>query len=902
MSLDWDILLDDVSIKEQIAQFTVRDSAGGYARELTLDAVDPSFYDQFTYTVLPKLRLEAKIKEADTWISLGKFYVEQPGVTTTPDETTTRGLWGRSETAKAGTPFAAKVSKVWDADTTAGAIVAEMAALADLTVNFEMTDYTVFAGSYSADGIYPIDVIIALAGYAGGSVGCTADGALVVRSNTFHPLAEDHIVTDLEIIDIIENVEYPEFGNRIKISADGSDSGLTVSLAAPDDADCLPADGSSKSKLYAFVSDNDGPVEDGVVVTWTAEDGVTLGAETTSTGQVLMSNKVHNADNYYTVTVDYPVKEIVGIWAYSDRKHKNNFWDDAKTGFSFENNKITVRNPFDYCDQALVITYITSGCAVNIVTAGAVAMDVTVTADVNGSQGTIDVKLGNTCACGSSLDAVKSTDTDICFGNSAPILIWADINGGPATGMIATFTLTGCGALSSTKKILGSVKVVNEISYVINEIAGTSQVETSVCPADSATPKVYLATDAGKTDNLYQSHDGKIIDLSDEFDIGSEVWIDYTADGATAVSWLADDVTEECDAEILIKIADGTEDGLSKTLSISATDCDVDDDQDATTSDYSSSDDPDDFDNDGTDGGDTDCVKNCKKIYDAGSSSRSSCIEECENDGTGGVYLTDCDISMLNIWANIENATAGTIDNVRFGVPTENNCPDQGSDYPCPCSEICGREVANKGNTFEYNQTISEQAAVYGEVASPAYNEAYANIKSTNLAECEAKCEETRENACGCKITGPDVLSPGESAEYTCSDGIIELITMPEDACGARTFTVGCCTFDVRSTNGQWVLQESIDYTSCPAYGSGPAQYYSMCDFEIIEGGIKRTGSIYKLCYDQDWVDDYSWAFEIYDSCETKGASECSPEACSGGTPELFTVKNNEQIYTWECI
>jgi hypothetical protein len=75
-----------------------------------------------------------------------------------------------------------------------------------------------------------------------------------------------------------------------------------------------------------------------------------------------------------------------------------------------------------------------------------------------------------------------------------------------------------------------------------------------------------------------------------------------------------------------------------------------------------------------------------------------------------------------------------------------------------------------------------------------------------------------------------------------------------------------------------------------------------MCDFEIIEGGIKRTGSIYKLCYDQDWVDDYSWAFEIYDSCETKGASECSPEACSGGTPELFTVKNNEQIYTWECI
>nr|WP_319491800.1 hypothetical protein [uncultured Desulfobacter sp.] len=789
MTLDWDILLDDVSIKDQIFRFEVRDSAGGYARELTLDAADPSFYDQFSYTVLPQLRLEVKVIDGDSWVSLGKFYIEQPGISAGPDSIAGEGLWGRSETAKAGAPFAPKVSKSWEADTTASAIVSEMAALADLTVNFEMTDFTVFAGSYAVDGVYPIDVINELAEYAGGTVGCTAAEALVVRSNVFHPAAADHTVTDLDIIGIIENVEYPEFGNRIKISADGSDSGLTVSLAAPDDADCLPADGSSKSRLYAFVSNNDGPVADGVVVTWTAEDGVTLGTETTSTGQMLMSNKAHNADNYYKVTVDYPVYDVVGIWAYSDRQHKNNFWDDTKSGCTFEDNEITVQNPFDYCDQTLVVTYITSGCAVNTVTTGTEALDVTVTADVNGSQGTIDVKLGNTCACGSSLDAIKSTDTDICFGNSAPILIWAEINGGPATGMIATLTLTGCGALSSTKKILGSVKVVNEISYVISEIAGTSQVETSVFPADSATPKVYLTTDTGKTNNLYQSHNGKIIDLTNEIDTGTEVWIDYIADGATAVSWLSDDVDEECDAEILIRMADGTEAGLSETVSLGAVDCSDDNTSDPLFSDYDSDDDPDDFDNNGSSGGEP---------------SEESDMGDGES---GGISLDGCDVMILNRMTNIDNSTAENKDDIRFGTSSAADCAAD-DPYGCPCSELCNSEIRTKGNTYDYNKTIHETVIETHAEGTPEYNEAYSALRANNLAECEQKCETRREEQCGdCSmVSGPDVLSPGESAEYVCSDGTTVIVTMPEDQCGVYETAVGCCTVKIRSTDGEWVL------------------------------------------------------------------------------------------------
>ena len=271
--MDWDILLDGVSIREQVLSFSVNCSEGAYVNELSLNAIDPSFYDQFEFNALPELRIEVKVKKDTIWESLGHFYVEQPNISADVNSTICDGIWGRSETAVAGSPFAAKVSKSWDTNKTASQIVDEMADLVGLDVDFEIDDYSVFAGTYLVDGMYPIDVIYELAEYAGASVGCTIDGKLVLRKNLFHLTTQDHSITDLEISDFTERVEYPEFGNRIKISSDESSSSLSVEVKASDDADCLPADGVSKSKLYAFVSDIDGPVNDGVVVSWTAEDG-----------------------------------------------------------------------------------------------------------------------------------------------------------------------------------------------------------------------------------------------------------------------------------------------------------------------------------------------------------------------------------------------------------------------------------------------------------------------------------------------------------------------------------------------------------------------------------------------------------------------------------------------------
>jgi len=696
MALDWDILLDSVSVKDQIASWQVRHSLDGYAKELTLTAADPDFYDEFDFTARPELRLEVKVKDGASWVSLGEFYAEQPGIAAGPDGMGGQSLWGRSSAAKAGPPFAVKVSQTWDTDTTAETIMEDMAAVAGVSIDVQMTDFPVYAGSYVVDRMYPIDVIIQLASYAGAVVGCTSAGGLVVRQKVFHPGTSDHTLTDTEMAGMSESVEYPEFGNRIKVSAGGGNSEWGVTVAALDGGECLPADGASTGKLLAFVTSMGQAAPDNTIVTWSADSGVTLASATSPTQPYLISNVIHKADNYYQVTVDYPVSAVVGIWAYADLQHTKNFWDATKSGCTIDGTVITVDSPFQYCDQTLVIAYKAAGCAVNTVTAGATAADVTVTAEAGGAQGGIDVKMGNPCACGSSMTLRQSPAASICIGNEVDVLVAAEMYGGPATGMTAKFSLTGCGTLSSTKKTLGSVAVKNEIGYVANDISGVSQVTCAIFPASA--PAVYRTTDTAKSTNLYSSYSGKVIDLVGVVANGTEVWIDYAAAGATAVTWRAATTSEDCDAELSVRIANGTEAGLTETVSLSAYDCTVidsldpdDPDPDAEPEpepepepdDPDQPDDPEDFDLDSDDlGVDPDADETGGTGDPTGGTDGgpdSSPDDSYPSDGiesASGGLMDDCTAIILGRIANYDDALPEDKDAARFGVSSSGlDCP-----------------------------------------------------------------------------------------------------------------------------------------------------------------------------------------------------------------------------------
>ena len=816
MSLDWDVLLDDVSIKTQIAGFQVREVKGAYARELTLFAADPTFYEQFDYTVAPLLRIEVKTKIATTWISQGKFYIERPGIFANPDSILSTGEWGRSETAKAGPPFAQKVSKTWTEDTTCQDIITEMADLCDLTVTFETDNYTIFANSYAVDGIYPIDVISELAAFSGAHLGCTPAGVLVIKSGIFHPGTADYTITDADISDITEQLEYPEFGNRVRISAIGAGAGYQVDLQAIDNADCLPADGTTSGILLAFVTGTDGePVAGNTIVSWSIEEGASLEEEDTGTGTYLFEDRKHRAKNYYNVDVEFPVSSVVGVWAYADAGGNRNFWDNGQEGCTFEGKTITVQDPFDYCDQLLRVVYTAAGCSVNKVTAGSTTVDVIATAEVNGAEDTLLIKQGNTCACGSSL-RIKSNPSDpVCLGNAAHILVWATINKKPATGKdVKIRVIEGCGELSSENKKLKTVEILNESAQVNNVVAGVSRVTTDIAIAAGPLPGVYRTSDESKSSDLYLSHDGKEIDLSEELNAGEEVLIDYTADGATLVSWRTLDETKECDAEIAATMEDGTEAGLRETVSVSTRDCTVAEEGviPMYNEEYSIYDPVNDDQRGGQDGG-----------FSSGEGSGEL------TDGEASGALTDCGPNSTVSNRLIEDTmTEEQSDGVRFDVTSAADCPEEGRPHDCSCNSLCWSEIYATGNTQDYSETLHEQASALYDPDTPEYHEEYERLKTEHMGECEQNCADARGAVCdNCdSVSGPSALAPGESAEYVCEDGTTGIVTMPVGACGTQTFTVGCCSFKVRSTDGQWVTTEYWEATCGYSHSCDEYDYY----------------------------------------------------------------------------
>ena len=885
---NWDIKLDGVSIKSQIASFQVRETRGAYTREITLFSADPTFYDQFDYTLLPQLRIEALTDS----VSQGFFFIEKPVITANPNGVVTKGIWGRSETAKAGRPFATKLSKTWDENTTCKAIILEMVSLCGLSASFEITDYVVFANAYACDDMYPIDVITQLASFAAAHVGCTPAGVLEVKSETFHPASADYTITDTDIISIAERIEYPEFGNRIRISPMGSAAGYRVALAALANDDCLPAGEEARGTLLAFVTDQNGDaVPDNTVVSWTAKEGLTLDEKDTGTGDYLLARKKHRASNYYTVSVDFPIAEVVGIWAYADGSSQLNYWEEEYCSFS--GNTITVRRPFVFCDQMLRISYITAGCAVNMVTAGSTAIDVLVTAEAQGAIDTINVKLGNTCDCGSSLNIKVNPYGPICIGNLAHVLVWATINNQPASGNSVQIRVTaGCGEMSSGLKTLGTVKITNEICYVNNTVLGVSQVNTEIDPSSTATPEVYLLTDAGKQNDLYSSHDGKVIDLVTVLGTGGVVSVNYSADGATLVAWRTLGVTIACDSEVTAKMHDGTEAGLSATANLSAIDCTVPEEipeHEEEVSEY----DPKSYNGSGTVAGEYDTDGNYVGYgggYDewgdyVGSSGEYDAAGNYV--GTGGGYdewgdyvgasgeynaagnfvgrggynhtgffgssgsdggyedegnsagrddanlssgsLTACDSDILESVLNPNN------DSYRFGASSPGDCPPGGEEFPCGCGEMCETEVAVTGGTRDYSETIHEATEASGHTKGTAsYNEAFEITKQAYLSTCGQNCEDARTAMCGgCEmVSGPSSLAPGESGEYVCSDGTTGIITMPEGACGTNAFNVGCCSFYVRSTLGRWeetFIRACSVSTYCDGYEEAQTAYQQFC-------------------------------------------------------------------------
>ncbi len=527
-------------ITDKISSFQITDSIEQYAREMTLSISDAEFYDSLDFSIItpnPEITISTKI--ADTFVQQGQFFIERPSLVIEKDSSRIQSVWGRSNIAKLSQPFSGKVNKVWTTYTTFYTIAEEMCDLGGITWDgslCEPNDYAIFAFSYSADYIYPIEVIAELASFVGGKVITDKDDNLRVVLYKYTPTGPKWEITDNEIISISESPQWPEFGNRIRITPLGNLSGYTIGLSVEDQ--CIPADGTSRSRLVAQVIDSDGAGVNEVIVAWShdGESATLRDGATSTTRRLIISGYQTQALSFYTFELPFIPITIDHVFALSDR---GKVTDLASEGYSIDGRIITLVDKLSYCNTTIEVEYKVDGGAVNYLVSGTIAEDVVVTTNTDGEEAKGTVFIDNPCMCPISI-SLEASPTTFIRNEVCQLLVYAEEQGPVTDGKRVYMSMGGQtawqkGALSWDMANLGTVRVQYEQATINNDIEGLAQCNISKYIA--SVTAVYLDDGDGNItgSNLYSSHSGKLITLTSGT-VGQAVLVDYTVQGA-AINW-----------------------------------------------------------------------------------------------------------------------------------------------------------------------------------------------------------------------------------------------------------------------------------------------------------------------------------------------------------------------------
>ena len=844
MAYDWKIELDGVDITDKVSRFQIDADLDQYCREVTVEIADPAYYASLDFSTIPSApTLEVFTMVDAAWVSQGTFFVERPALSSDINQDVINGFWGRGETAQLGAPFAPRVSRMWQVDTSFLAIVAEMMALCGLSwsdTQCSVDDFYVFAYTYQVENAYPIDVIAELCELAGAIVTCDRSGNLIITSIDYDPSSADVTIDDDDWSTITEAPEWPDFGNRVRIIPSGSLANYSLQVHAPDE--CLPADGSSKAKVYARVSDADGNAVAGAVVAWShTGDAASLDYATTNTLETVMPPEELQADNQRQFTLALPPSAILGVYAYADHARRENLAIGAAS-YSIDGNTVTLLTPLKYCDQTLRVFYRVAGVAINYLQAGSTAEDVTVRADLEDQRGAVEIFVGNGCRCPATLrlDAIPSS---IEMGHTAQLVAYAEEGGGPITDgrLVRVWQRTALGTMRWTTARLGQVAVRNEHAEAVNEISGVTQCTLPRFPVDG-TISVYRADIDGDPAgaDLYASHAGKIVDLTAQVATGEPLVIHYTAQGAALNHFSS---TAAGTAYFRASMSTNREQPLEAEASIQVTDP-TDPTSGATGDDYEGGDYG--GSGGGSDGLDTEWDHGC--LLDDGSitqceddagddwASSKTC---CEKGGIAGCWpRSECDDSepQYNCAPNNISDTPDATDNDRFAGVLEAGCT---------CEEACQAELNIYGTTQGHDgasyRTVEEIVAQDQGLEpveggdNAAYNQAVQDERDSALQDCIDACESL---ALEWAPDNPDTINSGGSVILAVRYGrgpftwsvsgepgwslgseqtesrFNTLLADTEESCGSATITVtdaegSTVSGSVRNVDeGQWVQIE----------------------------------------------------------------------------------------------
>ncbi len=885
-------------ITELCEGFTITASIMSFVREMNIDVIDRGFYDSIDFTVVPEdPPIEIFTKLSGVWISQGRFFLERPLLTAGVHVDEARGIWGRSITAKLSEPFADKVTKVWESDTTFFAIAGELCTLCGLSFDeakSDATDFTVFAKTLESENRYPADILSELCVIAGALLSCDRIGDLYVREIDYSPSAGDASITDDDMV-ISETPIYPSFGNRVKLIPTGSAGGYQIELMMGDP--CISARMAFQKGVFARVVDAGGsPVKNGVV-DWRIEydGGVTglakLKQTASNTKSVRFYREKKQADSLYRLRTELPATTILGIYGYQGASRWFNY---AAGGYTLEGDTVILSSPLKYCDQTVLVDYEVDGVAVNYLIpngTGPLGQTAVLTASIAGQDVSQEIYINNGCQCPVTLD-IRANPGSLSVGESSDILVYAEQAGGPVVDGRHVFLQQSVkiGVLKSLVLILAAIAINNEQAESGVVTAGVTQCQVSMYP--SSVYGVFLAgTDSdGKQvrvgGNLYASHQGKVIELSQTLPVGTQLLVAYYAYG-TAMTYFKGGKAGT--TRITALMEGNTEQPVS-----ASTDITVSDKNTPLTNSYT----PPTWAPYGALGPVTNnlvalagagnegaievpCTQKCQEQYPPGSA-QDDCIDTCvANNDPGGKSDDGEGFDETNDEPSCDGATCGEGE----------SCCNSGADYGCfpsdqctgaapymppdDCESKCADELDRHGTTEIYNEgsmrPLSEIVVEdfgYTKGSDDGYWEKYAELaaeaETECLEDCQA-CEEAEDLVTDAPETSePDseilILISGGKGPYTSAlksgesngfemvgSGDEIVLSQAADGCGAGEIEItDACgttiTVGIRSTNGEWVSLP--EYTgpgsSVPCLLEGEHNYdWGMGYYNRIQGKYK---------------------------------------------------------------
>ncbi|KKL48767.1 hypothetical protein LCGC14_2322230, partial [marine sediment metagenome] len=300
----------------------------------------------------------------------GKFFVEKPDVLEDKNQIAIPSLWGRNGLARLTDPFAAKLTKTFKNKTTFSAVVKDLVkdgGMDETKVQIDIDDYIIPGNLLSVSNRYPLQIIIDLATKTNGYVRSKKTGDLHIKKDIFHwgSLSIAQTLGDDEIQEMTEQVDFPEFGNRILVRSVLPESGQDVRVSLSLETSCIRGDGRARVVAQAVVTDIKGnPVPNGTLVTWTRDDASLFSlASKTLTGEKVVKGEGKRASSLTTVSTDLPIIEVLGVFIKQDSRRQTDFF----SGGSFVGRTITLGTPLPFSNSEVIVDYVGGGVSTNIV-------------------------------------------------------------------------------------------------------------------------------------------------------------------------------------------------------------------------------------------------------------------------------------------------------------------------------------------------------------------------------------------------------------------------------------------------------------------------------------------------------------------------------------------------------